>query len=172
MQEIYVENIKEVIRGKRRLERELGVKVSNKGKNVFVDGDADDEYLALQVLEAVNIGFSVDVALKLKEEEGIILQRVHIKDITKRGDLDRVRGRIIGSKGRTLATLKKLTNCDISLHDNEIGLIGDAERMDDSIQAVTSLVQGSKQGNVYARLERESKKKRLTSKDEIKNELR
>ena len=105
------------------------------------------------------------------EENENILQIVHIKDITNRNDLDRVRGRIIGSSGRTLATLKKLTNCDISLQDNEIGLIGDAEGMDDSVQAVTSLVQGSKQGNVYARLERETKKKRSKKEMNIKNEL-
>jgi len=70
-----------------------------------------------------------------------------------------------------LATLSKLTNCAISLQDNEIGLIGDAEKMDDAVQAVTSLVQGSKQGNVYSRLERECKKKRLQKGVGIKNEL-
>ncbi len=171
MQEIYVENIMEVVRGKSRIEDELEVKISNKGKNVFVDGNADNEFVAIEILEAVNCGFSVDVALKLKDE-GTILQRVHIKNITKRGDLERIRGRIIGSKGRTLATLSKLTNCAISLKDNEVGLIGDAEKMDDAVQAVTSLVQGSKQGNVYSRLEREGKKKRLQKGINIKNELK
>ena len=171
MQEIYVENIREVIRGKKLIQKELDVKITNKGKNVFVDGDADDEYIALEVLEAVNAGFSIDSALVINEE-GMMLQRVHIKDITKREDLDRVRARIIGKKGKTLATLGNLTNCRVSLQDNEIGLIGEAETMDDAVQAVTSLIQGSKQGNVYSRLERESKKKRLRKKDEIKNELK
>jgi len=170
MQEIYVENIREVIRGKKLIQKELHVKITNKGKNVFVDGDADDEYIALEILEAVNAGFSVDSALIIREE-GMMLQVVHIKDITKRTDLDRVRARIIGKKGKTLATLGNLTNCRISLQDNEIGLIGEAETMDDAVQSVTSLIQGSKQGNVYSRLERESKKKRITRKDEIKNEL-
>jgi ribosomal RNA assembly protein len=170
MQEIYVENLKEVIRTKPKLQKELDIKLTNKGKNIFVEGAPEKEYLALQVLEAINIGFSTEKALRLKED-GIILQTLHIKDITKRGDLERVRGRIIGKKGRTLSTLSKLTNCDISLEDNEIGLIGDAEIMDDAIQSVTSLIQGSKQGNVYTRLEREGKKKRLTRNDDIKNEL-
>ena len=170
MQEIYVENLKEVIRTKPKLQKELDIKLTHKGKNIFVEGAPEKEYLALQVLEAINIGFSTEKALRLKED-GIILQTLHIKDITKRGDLERVRGRIIGKKGRTLSTLSKLTNCDISLEDNEIGLIGDAEIMDDEIQSVTSLIQGSKQGNVYTRLEREGKKKRLTRNDDIKNEL-
>jgi|TARA_B100002003_G_C14028049_1_gene495603 KH domain-containing protein len=158
MQEIYVENLKEVLRSKSRLQKELGIKLTNKGKNVFVNGPADKEFVAIEVLEAINLGFSADRALELTQE-GFMLQTVHIKDITKRHDLERVRARIIGTHGRTLKTLQNLTNCDLAMNDNEIGLIGPIQEMEDAVQAVTSLVQGSKQGNVYGRLERQRKKK-------------
>ena len=158
MQEIYVENLKEVLRSKFRLQKELGIKLTNKGKNVFVNGPADKEFVAIEVLEAINLGFSADRALELTQN-GFMLQTVHIKDITKRHDLERVRARIIGTHGRTLKTLQNLTNCDLAMNDNEIGLIGPIQEMEDAVQAVTSLVQGSKQGNVYGRLERRRKKK-------------
>ena len=158
MQEIYVENLKEVLRSKFRLQKELGIKLTNKGKNVFVNGPADKEFVAIEVLEAINLGFSADRALELTQD-GFMLQTVHIKDITKRHDLERVRARIIGTQGRTLKTLQNLTNCDLAMNDNEIGLIGPIQEMEDAVQAVTSLVQGSKQGNVYGRLERQRKKK-------------
>jgi KH domain-containing protein len=158
MQEIYVENLKEVLRSKSRLQKELDIKLTNRGKNVFVNGLADKEFMAIEVLEAINLGFSADRALELKQDD-FMLQTVHIKDITKRHDLDRVRARIIGSQGRTLKTLQNLTNCDLAMNDNEIGLIGPIQEMEDAVQAVTSLVQGSKQGNVYGRLERQRKKK-------------
>ena len=158
MQEIYVENLKEVLRSKFRLQKELGIKLTNKGKNVFVNGPADKEFVAIEVLEAINLGFSADRALELTQN-GFMLQTVHIKDITKRHDLERVRARIIGTQGRTLKTLQNLTNCDLAMNDNEIGLIGPIQEMEDAVQAVTSLVQGSKQGNVYGRLERRRKKK-------------
>jgi len=160
MQEIYVENLKEVLRSKFRLQKELGIKLTNKGKNVFVNGPADKEFVAIEVLEAINLGFSADRALELTQN-GFMLQTVHIKDITKRHDLERVRARIIGTQGRTLKTLQNLTNCDLAMNDNEIGLIGPIQEMEDAVQAVTSLVQGSKQGNVYGRLERQRKKKGL-----------
>ena len=160
MQEIYVENLKEVLRSKFRLQKELGIKLTNKGKNVFVNGPADREFVAIEVLEAINLGFSADRALELTQN-GFMLQTVHIKDITKRHDLERVRARIIGTQGRTLKTLQNLTNCDLAMNDNEIGLIGPIQEMEDAVQAVTSLVQGSKQGNVYGRLERQRKKKGL-----------
>ena len=158
MQEIYVENLKEVLRSKFRLQKELGIKLTNKGKNVFVNGPANKEFIAIEVLEAINLGFSADRALELTQD-GFMLQTVHIKDITKRHDLERVRARIIGTHGRTLKTLQNLTNCDLAMNDNEIGLIGPIQEMEDAVQAVTSLVQGSKQGNVYGRLERQRKKK-------------
>lgn len=160
MQEIYVENIKEVLRNKKLLEKELFIMLSNKGKNFFVKGNIEDEYLALKILEAVNFGFSVEQALELKQE-GIMFQILNIKDITRRHDLGRIKARIIGKKGKTLNTLKNLTNCKISLHNNQVGIIGPILEIEDAMQAITSLIQGSKQGNVYARLEKQRKKKRL-----------
>jgi len=170
MQEIYIENVAEVLKNKVRIERELNIKLTNKGKNIFVDGRAENEFLTLEVLEAIKTGFSADRALELKQE-GMMFQRLDIKDLTKRNDLERVRGRIIGKNGGTLKTLHNLTECNISLHDNEIGIIGDAEEIEDAIQAVTSLVQGSKQSNVYTRLEKRRKEKRLTDDLPIKDEL-
>ena len=163
MQEIYIENIKEILRNKGNLEKQLSIKLTNKGKNVFVDGKAENEYIALEVLDAVRAGFSVDRALQLKQDN-MILQTVHIKDVTKRNDLERIRARIIGKRGKTLKTLHNLTECDLAINNNEIGIIGPADEMEDAVQSVVSLIQGSKQGNVYSRLERQRKKKNIDNK--------
>lgn len=159
MQEIYIEQVGRVTNHKKRLERELNVTLTNKGKNVFVEGDADNEYTAMQVLEALKIGFSIERALALKDEE-IILQTLHIKDITKRHDLESVRARIIGTDGKTLKTLNNLTNCAISLEDNNVGIIGYTDDIEEAIQSITSIIQGSKQSNVYSRLEKQKKRKK------------
>ena len=160
MQETYVENINQVLKNKKKLEKEFEVKISTKGKLVFVDGDAEKEYTALQAMQAINLDFSAEKALLLKKE-GIILQSLNIKDITKKHDLKAIRARIIGKKGKTLRTLSNLTNCEISLKDNKLGIIGDTEEIEEAVQALTSIVQGSKQGHVYSRVEREKKRKRL-----------
>ncbi len=163
MQEIYVEHMNHVLPNKKKLEKELEVKITNKGKNVFVNGIAEKEYTALEVMQAINLNFSVNKALLLKNDN-TILQTLNIKNITKRHDLERVRARIIGTKGKTLKTLNNLTNCEISLKDNKIGIIGNTEEIEEAIQALTSLIQGSKQGNVYSKVEREKKRKRLRNK--------
>ena len=160
MQEIYIGNIKLVILNKKKLEKELNVKITNKGRNVFVEGTGENEYLALKVLEAINLEFSINRALLLKDEN-TILQTLNIKDLTKRKDLRSIKSRIIGTHGKTLKNLNHLTDCLISLTDNQVGIIGDAEYIDEAIIAIKCLIQGSKWGNVYARLEREKKKRRL-----------
>jgi len=170
MQEIYIEQVGRATNHKKQLKKELEVTITNKGKNVFVEGDADKEYTAMQVLEALKLGFSVERALALKDEE-IILQTIHIKDITKRTDLETVRSRIIGSEGKTLRTLNNLTNCAISLEDNEVGIIGYADQIEDAIQAIKSIIQGSKQSNVYSRVEKQRKRQRNFDKLAIADEF-
>jgi len=160
MQEIYTEFIQKVLQNKNKLEQELEVKITNQGKNLFIDGEPDKEFIALQAIGAINLGFSVGKTLLLKNED-IILQTLHIKDITRREDLERIRARIIGKQGKTLKTLNNLTGCEFSLQDNDVGIIGDAEDIKEAMQAITSLICGSKQANVYAHAEREVKKKRL-----------
>ncbi|MEK6914275.1 MAG: KH domain-containing protein [Nanoarchaeota archaeon] len=159
MQEIYVQNIKEIIRTKTKLEKELGVKITNKGRIFFIDGTPENEFLALEVVEGIKLGFSADRALELKQED-FIIQKINIKNITRRNDLERIRARLIGTKGKTLKTLRNLTNCDFSITNNEIGIIGPIDEIEEALQSVTSLVQGSKQGNVYSRLEKNGKIKR------------
>ena len=173
VQEIYIENIANIIRNKYQIEEALELKLENKGKLVFITGNAQNEYLGLHVLEALNLGFSIERALLLKNED-TILQVLNIKNITKRNDLERVRGRIIGTHGKTLGNLKELTDCFIAVRENQIGIIGNTEDIDDAILAVKSLVRGSKQGNVYAKLEKEKKKKKTDPSNQanIRNELK
>jgi len=164
MQETYVDDIGRVIQNKKKLESELKIKITNKGKNVFISGKPEDEFIGLKAMEAINLGFSIERALFLKNPD-ILLQSLNIKEVTNKDNLEAIRARVIGTQGKTLRTLNKLTDCAISLKDNQIGIIGNCEDIKDTLQAMTSIVRGSKQGNVYARLEREKKQKRLMDKD-------
>jgi ribosomal RNA assembly protein len=157
MQEIYSENIRKILQNKKKLEKKLAIKITNKGRILFVEGKAEQEYLAIQIIEAINLGFTTEKALLLTEE-GFILEKINIKDITKRHDLERVRGRVIGTEGRTKKTIETLSDCFISLHDNTVGIIGLTENIENAMQALTSIIQGSKQSKVYSSLERERSK--------------
>ena len=159
MQEIYSKNIRKILQNKRKLEKKLAVKITNKGGILFVKGEAEQEYLAIQIIEAINLGFTTEKALLLTEED-FILEKINIKDLTKRHDLERIRGRIIGTKGKTKKTIESLSDCFVSLHDNTVGIIGRAEDIEKAMQALTSIIQGSKQSKVYSSLERKRSKER------------
>lgn len=162
MQEIFFTNIQELIKDKKTLERKLNIKLKNNGRLVFIDGEADKEYIALKVLEAMNLGFSVDRALLLTDEDNI-LSKIGIKTITKRKDIHTIKSRLIGTEGRALRTLSTLSNCAISVSDSFVGIIGNSDDVDEAIIALKSMIHGSKHANVYSRLEKEKKKKKYVS---------
>lgn len=158
MKTLTIDKIARIIKAKKKLESELNIKITNKGKEVSFEGTPEDEYIAEKVLDALNLGFPLSTALLLKQEEDYMFEIIHIKDHTKRHDLERIRARIIGSKGRTLATLAQLTKCHFEIKDNEVGIIGDAEHMQNAQEAIISLIRGAKQANVYAGLEKNQPK--------------
>ncbi len=166
-QEIYAQNLKEILNNINRLEKELKVKIANQGRNIFIEGNAENKYFCHRIIEAVNLGFSVDKAIVLKDEN-IIFHILNIRDITKRKDLQRIRARIIGTKGKTKTNIQTLSDCIISLHDNQVGIIGEANCIQEAVIAIKCLIQGSKQGNVYARLEKKKKERRLKPEEIIK----
>jgi ribosomal RNA assembly protein len=153
MKIIIVDKIARIIKSRLKLERFLNVRITNRGREVKIEGSAEDEYAAEKIIDALNFGFPLGVALLIKEEDNVF-EVVRIKDHTTRHDLERVRGRIIGKGGGTLKTLNELTKCYFELKDNEVGILGHPEYIENAQEALISLIKGSKQSNVYAHLEK------------------
>lgn len=157
MEKTYSEAIRKIRQNQKKLEQKLKVNLSFSGNNISISGKPIDEYVACQVIEAIDLGFKTDEALLLCEE-GFIFEKINIKDLTKRHDLSKIRARIIGRKGKTKEIIENLSECLICLHDNAIGVIGQAENINKCITALSKLIQGSKQGKVYTFLEGERSK--------------
>jgi len=153
MEKLICEKIVRVIKGKKKLEKELNVRLSIHGKEVEIEGKPEDEYIAQNVLEALDMGFPFSTAMLIREEN-YIFEILNIKDYTKRKDLKRVRARIIGKKGGTLRTLSELTKCFFEIMGNRIGIVGNTEHIRYAQDAVMFLLRGSKQANVYNFLEK------------------
>jgi ribosomal RNA assembly protein len=136
-----------------QLEPALNVKIKIKDKEVSIDGSPEDEYTAEKVIDAINFGFPLDAALSIKKDDALF-EIINIKEFTHSKDMERVRARVIGTEGRTLSTLNQLTDCYFEIKDNEVGVIGLPESIKNGHNAVIMLVQGSKQANVYAFLEK------------------
>lgn len=161
MEKFQKKTIKKILKNKKKLEKKLKVRINIKGKKVNLEGDELDIYTAEKVLEAIDRSFPIKAALLLLDEN-YMLAKIPIKKYSKRKKIDRVRARIIGKGGKTLKTIKKLSNCEITLHDNVISILGPTQRMRGTTTAIIKLIKGSKQANVYAFLEKEKAKPKIT----------
>ncbi len=153
MKTIYFEKIQRILKNKKRLEEELNVKITNRGKEIFIEGVPEDEYIAEKAIDALNMGFPLKVALLIKNED-FVFEVLNIKDYTKRHDLKRIRARIIGTGGKTLRTLCNLTKCFFEIKNNDVGIIGHNEYIEIAQEGIFSIIKGTKQANVYAYLEK------------------
>ena len=151
------EKLPRILKNKERLEKELKVKIENRGKEISIIGEPEDEYIAEKVIDAINFGFIFSTAMLIKKED-FVFEILNIKDYTRRKDLTDVRARIIGKSGKTLKILKDWKDCHFELKDNLVGIIGDAELIKNTQDAIISLIKGSKQSNVYTRLEKQKVK--------------
>lgn len=158
MDTIYLKKISEVTKNKQELEKKLNVKIHLSGNKVLIDGDSLDEYDAVRILDAVNFGFSVKKALLLKRED-MLFRVVRIKEHTKRNLRD-IKSRLIGKSGKTRRTLSQVSGCEILIRESEVGIIGDTEAVMDVETAITSLIKGAKQSNMYHYLEKRNREKK------------
>lgn len=150
---IEISRRREVLRNKEKLEQKLNCKINLKDKVVSIDTDPFNEYEAQRVFDAINLGFSVEKALKVLDEENNFI-KINIKDHANTKNLEVVRSRLIGTNGKTRKTIEEITKCDVSIHENQVGIIGPAEVTESALTAVTNIIKGTKQANAYKYLER------------------
>ena len=147
----------EIKRTKKELERKLKVKLILVGKQLSIQGKSFEEYEAQLVIEAIDLGFSAEKALLLKNED-FVFRKIHIKDHTRRKNLQEVRGRIIGTRGKTKKTLESLTGSHIMINDNFVSIISPSVNVEEATTAIANIIRGTKQTNAYRFLEKLNQK--------------
>jgi ribosomal RNA assembly protein len=153
METIFFKSIRKLKQNKKILEDRLGVALTISGKQVTIEGESINEYEASQVLDAINFGFELRDALLILNET-FVFRKLPIKQFTRRKDLEEVRGRIIGTEGKTRRTIENVSGCAVVVSDNMVGVIGPSEAIEEATTAITNLIRGTKQANVYRFLER------------------
>ena len=153
MKKIISDKLPRIVKAKKKLEKEINVKITNRGKEVYLNGSPEDEYIAEKVIDAINFGFEISKVMEIKKEE-LDFEIINIKDYSRNKKLETVKGRIIGKSGKALQTLSNLTNCYFEIKGSEVGIIGSPEDMENAQEAIIMLSQGAKHGNVYGHLER------------------
>ncbi|MFA5060839.1 MAG: hypothetical protein WC494_00805 [Candidatus Pacearchaeota archaeon] len=155
MRIVIIEGMRKIKKAVPIIESKLKVKISFGKDRISIVGSELNEFLVEEIVRAVDFGFHIDDALLLKSED-FVLEFIDIKEHTRRKNLKDVRARIIGTNGKARKTLENLTGAVIVIKSNRVGVIVDSTHLDTTIQAIESLIQGSKHGNVFSYLEKQN----------------
>lgn len=152
---------------KRYLEGEMGVKLEVDSREGLVTVKAEsalrtDPFSATRVVEAIGRGFSPQKARRLLDE-GTALEVIDLRDYAGRSvnSLERIRGRVIGLKGKSRRVIEELTSCHVSVYGRTVAIIGEAGEVQLASDAVRSLATGSQHKTVYNALQRARTKKKM-----------
>ena len=114
-----------------------------------------DQYGALKardIISAISSGFSPERAFRILDEE-TLFQVLDLRNFTSSSNsTNRIKGRIIGEKGKARKNLEELTNTFISIYGHTIGLIGSYEEMKLATDAIMLLIKGRSHKSVYEML--------------------
>lgn len=138
---------------------------SQTGEVIIDDHEAEDPFIIFKVeniVRAIGRGFSPDQALKLLNDEyDLFIFDIHDYVKKKSSHVHRVKGRIIGTNGKTKRILEELTGSVISVYGHTVAVIGHIMDIDITKKAIDKLLQGRKHATVYHFVERSMKELRL-----------
>lgn len=150
-------------RMKRKIERELGVKLSIDSEEGEIKIEGDETlamYQAREIVKAVGRGFNPEVALQLLKPD-FVLEIIPISDFAgkSKNRMLQLKGRVIGTDGQSRDQIEKFTDTNISVYGKTICIIGRYENVSDARRAIESLLSGSQHGTVFRWLEQRQRKR-------------
>ena len=96
------------------------------------------------IIQAIGHGVSPEKALKTFKEEDATLHVIDLKYVLgdSRNNLVRVKGRLIGEKGKARKLIEELTNTAISISDHTVAIVGRLENVEVARRAIEMLIAG------------------------------
>ena len=119
------------------------------------ESSLSDVYKAKRIVEAINYGFSPERALRLLEDDQF-LEVIDLKEYAKRREnLVRIKGRIIGERGKFWKTLEEMSGAYVSVYDRFVAIIGDFNQLRIVKTAIQMIIDGRQHRTVINYLKRE-----------------
>ena len=140
---------------KRAIEKRgnIKLKISQDGTvRIKADG-ALDLSVASDVVEAVGRGFNPNLAKELFKEN-FAFDLMRMEDYTKKKGLKRIRGVIIGTRGKMRRSIEESTGTHISIYGKTICIVGPSDSIVKAHKAIEMLLTGAKHSSVYRFLEK------------------
>lgn len=150
---------------KKRIEKKCNVTLNiDPEGEVEIDGDAADIFFVRDIIKAIGRGFTPESALKLLGHDyGLYV--ISLKEYTtSENALTRIKGRVIGEKGKIKAQIEEATDSYVSVYGNTIAVISRIDSMEYAKEAIGMLIDGARHTSVLgylAKAKRELMESRL-----------
>jgi ribosomal RNA assembly protein len=146
---------------KKALQEQAGVKMeidSDEGVGTLASEDSLALFTAREVIRAIGRGFNPDVAQLLLRQD-YALETVRLDDYANtKESKQRLKGRVIGMKGKGREQIERLTDCFVSVYGKTVSVIGELEKADIAKRAVEKLLAGAMHATVWRYLEKMRRK--------------
>lgn len=142
---------------------------SKEGDVKITGSDSLKLYTTREIVKAIGRGFNPNKAKTLIKPD-YILEVINIKEFSGQREkyFRRIKGRLIGKRGKARKELETLSECYISIYGKTISLIGKVEDVSNLRIAVEKLIKGAPHSHAYKFLEdkrREKKSKFIENKE-------
>lgn len=157
---------------KKKIESMCNVKliINSESGDVDIIGkeDLDDPTIVLKaqnIISAIGRGFSPEKVYNLLDDD-VNLHIIDLREVIgkSKSNLERLKGRLIGRKGKTRKIIEETTNANISVYGHTVSIIGKIDEVEIAKDAISKLLSGCQHKTVYnflGKRRHEMKKERL-----------
>lgn len=138
---------------KEKIEKRCNVQlVVDPDGEVEIIGDPADVFFVHDIVKAIGRGFTAETALRLLGSDyGLYI--VPLKELVhSENALTRLKGRVIGERGKIKAAIEEATDSYISIYGNTIGIIAKIDTMEYAKESIGMLIDGARHTSVLGYL--------------------
>ncbi|MFQ5474825.1 MAG: KH domain-containing protein [Candidatus Nanoarchaeia archaeon] len=146
---------------KKEIEQQTKAKIFIDSEEGFVRLSGNDGlslFTCKEIVKAIARGFNPEIArLLFRTDYTLVMINVEAYTSKSRKSMQRLRGRVIGSDGKSRKTIEQLTETYISVYGKTIGIIGETAHVEVAKAAVEDLLNGAMHASTYRWLEKKQK---------------
>lgn len=141
------------------IEKKCNIKITIGEEGVVqIEGEPQDVYFSKNVITAIGRGFEINDAMFLIDKD-FDLYVYHLKEYFKNeNSIKRIKGRVIGEKGKTKQEIESATDSKLSIYGNTIAIIAKPDTIEYAKIAVEKLLHGAMHSSVYRYLAKARKR--------------
>ncbi len=136
------------------LQRLLKCRIEVREENeVMIAGEPYDEYNARNVIQAFGRGFSINTSCKLLGES-YFFKYINMRDMFRKNEqVKRLKARIIGEGGRSKKYIETVSETELSIYGDTVGIIGTIQGISIAVIGIEALLGGGTHKKAYRLME-------------------